>query len=59
MTTPRGDFREKRFRNGYASARNSAQKWIDEQIATIREVEQIDGLPVSVVLETHKLKTDQ
>ena len=36
--------REKRFRNGYASARSSAKKWIHEQVEAIREVVLIDGL---------------
>ena len=51
---PKTGLREKRFRNGYAGARHSAQKWIDEQISTIRECEEIDGLPTSTIIETHK-----
>jgi len=43
MKTPNRK-QEKRFRNGYCSARISADEWITEQIATIREVCEIDGV---------------
>ena len=43
LKTPRRTQRA-RFRNGYASARESAKKWITEQIGVIRELVDVDGL---------------
>ncbi len=43
MTTPSGRVQKKRFRNGYASAYYSAKRWINEQVAGLREYEQLNG----------------
>lgn len=54
METPSGRKAEKRFRNGYASARISAERWIAEQIATIRDMQANEGLTPFGIVETHK-----
>ena len=54
MKTPSGRKQEKQFRNGYAGARITAQQWIDGQISVIREMETIEGLPESSVVQTQK-----
>jgi hypothetical protein len=38
MTTPSGRRVDKRFGNFYGQGRDSAQKWIDEQITTLEEM---------------------
>jgi hypothetical protein len=54
MQTPRGFFREKRFRNGYAGASFSAQKQIDEWISGILECIEINDFPECRAIQTHK-----
>ena len=54
MRTPSDRFVEKRFRNGYASARISAERWIDEQITTIRDMQENDGLTPFGIETMHK-----
>jgi len=55
MQSPSGNLREKRFRNGYAAAKISAQNWIDRQIGVLEEYKEVN--PHSddyTVVETHK-----
>lgn len=50
MTTPSGRVQVKRFRNGYACAEISANKWIKEQTEVLRECEAIDGKKAAKVV---------
>lgn len=54
VVSPSGRKQEALFRNGYAGADISAQKWIDNQIAVIREGTEIDGGPEYAIVQTHK-----
>ena len=55
MLPPTGKLREKRFRNGYASAMISAQRQIDEWISVIRE-HSAENESQFEIIETHKNK---
>jgi hypothetical protein len=54
METPKGRKQEKRFINGYASAKIMAQRWINEQISVVQEYERENNKPASIIIETHK-----
>lgn len=56
MRPPDGRLVEKRFRNGYALAAVSASRWIDDQIAIIRECEICDGNSPATIIDTRKRK---
>ena len=58
VVSPSGRKQESLFRNGYASADISAQKWIDNQIAVIREGTEVDGGPEYRIVETHKQRNE-
>jgi len=54
MVTPKLRELKKQFRNGHCPARVAAQRWIDDEIATIREHEEIENLKPTQITQTHK-----
>ena len=53
---PSGRLWEKRFRNGYASAVISAERWIESQIAVVREHHDEQKRPHPAIVCHHKPK---
>lgn len=54
MKTPSGRLQQKRARNGYCCARVTAQRWIDEQIESLKEWANVEGFEVPEIIQTHE-----